>query len=324
MALVASRPLIEIDRSMNAVVHPMPISCSLSIEGFPFGIGHPARKVTEEIIQGFLGTSEPVDWAFTSAKSKSVALISFLEYPVNPSVISSLTEPLARASVNLDQQRVRYFWQWRRTQVLEKFVPLPKSLRIAAMRGFAVARALGVVSAEDRGQNVIATHEGDKFFPRWLLTPTDVRNFLPALLESMVLAFADVTTNERGAFGAYEALIEYGSGDSFYGDFQVSGLLKHFLETGEYDGIRIVDQGRAEFVSGDTVESRAEKVIEYLERNIQRFDELETSGPDSKSWRNSSGEVEPEDTLSHELLAEMRTAYEQVRDSISEWISRFS
>lgn len=324
MALIASRPLIEIDQSMNAVVHPMSISCSLSIEGFPFGIGHPARKVTEEIIQGFLGTSEPIDWAFTSAKNKSVALSSFLEYPVNPSVINSLTEPLARASVSLSPVHMRHLWQWRRSQVLGKFVPLPRSLRIAAIRGLAIARALGVMSAEELDQNVIADHDGDKQFPKWLLTPTDRNNLLPALLEAMVLSFAEVSTKGTDAFAAYEALIEYGSGDSFDGEFQVSGLLKHFLETGEYDGIRIVDEGRAESVSGDALESRAEKVIEYLQRNIQRFDELETSGPDPQSWRNFDGTVQPIDTLSHELLTEMRSAYEQVRDAISEWISRFS
>jgi len=184
--------------------------------------------------------------------------------------------------------------------------------------------ATPVMSAEELDQNVIADHDGDRQFPKWLLTPTDRNNLLPALLEAMVLSFAEVSTKGTDAFAAYEALIEYGSGDSLDGEFQVSGLLKHFLETGEYDGIRIVDQGRAESVSGDALESRAERVIEYLQRNIQRFYELETSGPDPQSWRNFDGTVQPIDTLSHELLAEMRTAYEQVRDAISEWISRFS
>ena len=320
LALMTSRPLLEIDESLNATVHPRPISSSLNIEGFPFPVGHPARQMTEVIIQQFLGTSESIDWAFTPTECESVLVSSFLNHPVNPSVISSITESLAKALVNLDAIRSHYFWQWRRARSLQEFVPLPYDLRIAAIRGFAVARVLGVMSAEDRDQNVIANRDGDKLFPKRLLTPTNRNNLLPALLEAMVLTFAEVSTKGRDAFAAYKSLIEYGVRDGFYGEFRVGGLLKHFIETGDYDGVRVVDQNRADFVAGDDRFERCAKIIEYLEHNIKRFENLGRSGPDPKSWRNSDGTVTPIDTLTHELLPDLMHAYAQVLDAVRKWM----
>jgi hypothetical protein len=319
---MTSRPLIEIDESLNNVVHPRPISCSLNIEGFPFPVGHSARQLTEEVIQGFLDTLEPVDWAFTPTECESVLVSSFLNYPVNPSVMSSFTEPLAGSVNHLSGDLLRSaFWKWRRACTLQKFVPLPNELRLAAIRGFAIARAIGVMSAEVQRQNVIADRDGDKFFPKHLLTLTDRNNLLPALLEAMVLTFAEVSTKGKDAFAAYESLIEYGTGQGLWVEFRVDGLFRHFLEAGDYDGVRIVDQIRADSVVGIDRYQRAEKIIEYLERNIQRFEDLERLGPDPQSWRNSDGTVQPIDTLTHELLPDLRNAYGQVLGAVRKWLS---
>jgi hypothetical protein len=323
LALRLSRPLIDIDESLNATVHPRPISSSLNIEGFPFPVGHPARQMTEEIIQQFLGTSEPIDWAFAPTECESVLVSSFLDYPVNPSVITSLTEPLAESVNRSNGDQLQFsFWKWRRAHSLQKFVPLPYELRLAAIRGFAIARVLGVMSAEERDQNVITDHGGDKQFPKWLLTATNRNNLLPVLLEAMVLSFADASTKGSSAFDAYKSLIEYGTGQGVYGKFRVGGLLRHFLETGDRDGIRIVDQARAEFVTSSNRVERAGKVIEYLQRNIERFEDLESSGPDQRSWRNAFGMVDPPDTLTHELLPDLRVAYGQVLEAVQNWLSQ--
>jgi hypothetical protein len=319
LALMQSRPLIEIDESLNAVVHPRPISCSLNIGGFPFGEGHPARELTENVLQSFLGTAQPLDWAFASAETELVSLTSFLEHPVNPSVIASFTEPLAGSINRMNPNLLSYsFWQWRRARTLQKFIPLPYELRLAAIRGFAIARAIGVMSAEVQRQNVIADRDGDKFFPKHLLTLTDRNNLLPALLEAMVLTFAEVSTKGKDAFAAYESLINYGTGE-YLDEIQVGGLVKHFIDTGDYDGVRIVDQDRANSVVGIDRYQRAEKIIEYLQRNIERFEDLERSGPDPQSWRNQIGDVNPIDTLSHELLTDLRNAYGQVLDAVRKW-----
>lgn len=317
LALKQSRPLVEVNQAMNAIVHPHNLSYQLNIQGFPFGVGHPARQVTEEIIQGFLSTAEPVDWAFTAAEAESVLISNFLEYPVSPSVLMSFTQPFASALNNFDEGLLQgAFWQWRRARILENFIPLPDNLRVAAVRGFAVARALGLMSLETRAQNRIADREGEKFFPKWLLTPVDGNNLLPGLLEAMVLTFADASTKGKHAFDAYACLIEYGTGASVVGEFSVGGVLKHFLEHGDYDGINIVDKDRAAAVSGYDISTRAAAIIEYLQANIDRFEDLERTKPSKESWRNQQGTVEPVDTLSRELLRDMKTGYIEVREAV--------
>jgi hypothetical protein len=172
------------------------------------------------------------------------------------------------------------------------------------------------MSLETRSQNVIADRDGDKLFPKWLLTPTDGNNLLPALLEAMVLTFAEASTKGDKAFEAYGSLIEYGTGASVVGEFSVGGVLKHFLENGDYDGVRVVDSNRAEAVSGFDIATRAAAVIEYLQGNIDRFEDLERTKPDAQSWRNQTGTVEPVDTLTRELLRDMKTAYIEVREAV--------
>jgi hypothetical protein len=98
-------------------------------------------------------------------------------------------------------------------------------------------------------------------------------------------------------------------------------LVEHFLDTVDYDGVRIVDQDRANSVVGIDRYQRAEKIIEYLQRNIERFEDLERSGPDPQSWRNQIGDMNPIDTLTHELLTDLRNAYGQVLDAVRKWQS---
>jgi hypothetical protein len=318
LALMQSRPLVEIDVAMNATVHPRSLSFVLNIQGFPFGVGHPARKDTEEIIQGFLSTAESVDWAFTSSETESVLLTSFLEYPVNPSVVTSFTQPLNSSLNQMDPDLLRSsFWQWRRARILENFIPLPDELRIAAIRGFAVARALGLVTAFEGKQNEISTSDGIYRFPKNLLTVYNTNNLLPALLESMILTFADAATSGKNAFNAYGALINYGLSEGGAGGFKVDRDLDRILKTGDYGRIKVVDQNKADVLLACNGRlERAEKVIEYLQRNIGRFEDLERSGPNSRSWRNEVGEVQPMDTLTHEILPDIRTAYGQVLDAV--------
>jgi hypothetical protein len=321
LALMQSRPLIEIDAGMNATVHPQPLNYDLNIQGFPFGVGHPARKETEEIIQGFLNTAANVDWAFTSSEAESVLLTSFLENPVNPSVVTSFTQPL-NVSLNKFMPQPELlrssFWQWRRARVLENFVPLPDRLRLAAIRGFAVARATGLITAHTNEQNKISTDKGVSLFPKNLLTEYDKDNTLAVLLESMILTFAEAPTKGKAAFEAYKSLIELGTGGGGVSGFTVDGLFKDILHNGNYGTATIVDQDRANAISGATLQERVERVTSYLVANMQRFDSLEVEVLNPRSWRNMVGSVEPVDTMTKEILKDLRHAYTEVLEAVRE------
>ena len=168
-ALNQSRPLIELDTNMYATVHSQPIETSLNVQGFPFGEGHPARSITEGVIQGFLKTPGNVDHVFSSGEAESVLISSFLDNPVHPSVVSSFTQPLTQSMskiVSADLLRSS-FWLWRRARILENFIPLPDHLRLAAIRGFAITRSLGYCTATVTDVNRIVDHEGFHHFPKY-------------------------------------------------------------------------------------------------------------------------------------------------------------
>jgi len=316
-ALMQSRPLIEIDNVMNATVHPQPLQYKLNIQGFPFGEGHPARSITESIIQGYLNTPESLDWVFSSGEAESVLITNFLWYPVNPSVVTSLTQPLKKALGSYNQDLLRSsFWRWRRARILENFIPLPDTLRIAAIRGFAVARILGTVTAEPSEQNQISTKDGIYNFPRHLLTETDDENVLPVLLEAMILAFAEASVVGKDAFNAYGALIEYGTGGGQTAGFEISGEVARILLSGDYGSTKILDRARASALFSATG-SPATTALKYLERNIEHFEILDAKPLNARSWRNKTGSVDPVETLTRELLVDLRKAYIQVKEAFS-------
>jgi hypothetical protein len=193
---------------------------------------------------------------------------------------------------------------------------LPDRLRLAAIRGFAVARATGLITAHTNEQNRISTERGVFLFPKNLLTEYDRNNTLAALLEAMILTFAEAPTKGKAAFDAYKALIELGTGGGGVSGFAVEGLFKNILDEGNYGNAVIVDQDRANAVFGDSLVDRALKVEEYLIANLQRFEYLDAEPLNSRSWRNMMGSVEPVDTMTKELLSDFRQAYAEVLDAV--------
>ena len=315
-ALDQSRPLIEIDQAMYITVHSQRLETDLNVQGFPFGHGHPAREITESIVQNFMNTASGVDWVFSSGEVESVHISSYLRYPVHPSVITSFTQPLASALSKFSPDLLsRSFWLWRRARILENFIPLPDELRIAAIRGFAVARILGAMTVEVMGENKISTNAGVFAFPKNLLTLTDQDNLLPALLEAMILSFADVPAKGKAAFDAYGALIDHGTCGGIAAEFEITGGAARILSTGDYGNVQILDQMRANALATDP-QGRVANAIKYLEANIARYDRLDALPLDPRSWRNEWGSVEPVDTMTRELIGDLRKAYVQVREAV--------
>jgi hypothetical protein len=165
------------------------------------------------------------------------------------------------------------------------------------------------------GQNKIATDKGVFNFPTNLLTETDKNNILPALLEAMVLVFADVPTHGKAAFNAYGALLDYGNGRGMSTGFEIDVITAQILKTGEYGNVRIVDSARADSLGNDP-QTRIKNAIAYLDANIKRFDSLDSKLMHPHSWRNSDGAIDPVDTMSRELLPDLRKGYVMVREAI--------
>jgi len=318
--LMQSRPLVELDTTMNATVHPVAMpTYTLNIQGFPFGLGHPAREITEQTIQGFLKNAQNIDWAFTSGDAESVLVTNFLEYPVNPSVVTSFTQPFHKAVGAYSPELLRSsFWLWRRSRILENFIPVPDNLRLALMRGFAIGRILGTMTASPTSQNQISTEKGVFDFPPNLLTETDKNNILPSLLEAMILVFADATTKGKAAFQAYGALCEYGTGGGTAAGFEIDGVAAKVLKTGEYGNVKVLDAARAETMKGDLA-ARFQSAYQYLTANINRYDAISSRPMHPHSWRDKSGAVDPVDTLTRELLSDLRKSHVFVREALERY-----
>jgi hypothetical protein len=318
-ALNQSRPLLELDQNMYATVHDQAIDTLLNVQGFPFGEGHPARKITREVIQGYLKTANDVDWIFTNSESESVLMSSFLKYPVHPSVISSFTQPFAAAVGRVgNQAKLRSsFWLWRRARILENFIPLPDDLRLAAIRGFAVARALGYMTADPEIANQIVGEEGIHSFPKWQLTATNQANMLPALLESMILTFADAPTRGKAAFDAYRTMISLGYGGQTQTEFSVRGDLRAYLLDGQLLREPIDVKRASALTTATDVASRCDVVVNYLNGNLKRFAELQVRPLENSHWRDAIGSVEPIDTLSIEMLPDLTKGYAEVKAAVA-------
>jgi hypothetical protein len=303
---------------MYATVHSQPLASELNVQGFPFGEGHPAREITREVIQGFLASAEGVDWIFTDSETESVLISSFLKYPVHPSVITSFTQPFGAALGRVQNEgKLRSaFWLWRRARILENFIPLPDALRLAAIRGFAVARSLGYMTADTESVNRIVSDEGIYEFPRWLLTATNQANILPALLESMVLTFAEAPTRGKAAFYAYKAMIDLGHGGQTHSEFSAKGDLKDYLLTGKLNRVG-VDSVRTEKISqlGSTSE-RTQVISSYLQANLDRFLAVKSAPLGNHHWRDAVGAVDPIDTISLEMIDDLIKGYREVLDAV--------
>ena len=94
--------------------------------------------------------------------------------------------------------------------------------------------------------------------------------------------------------------------------FAVDGLLENILKYGNYGSAEIVDQARADAIRGNSLEERVQKVEDYLTANLRRFESLDAEPLNPRSWRNISGSVEPVDTMTKEILNDLRLAYTEV------------
>jgi|TARA_B100000315_G_scaffold234148_1_gene247912 hypothetical protein len=305
-----AQPLIEIDLGLNAQIHPVHPQLTVMpiMQGFPFPTGHPARELVSEV----LGDSA----YFTDAEAESVLISSFIEYPVHPMVVSSFVKPLGNVltDIGLDSAQLRgAFWLWRRTKVLQDFIPLPDETRLAMIRGFAIARMLGYITADPSQKVRITGTSGPLEFPFPLLTDVSSDNILPALLEAFGLCFGTVAVQQLNAFDAYERL--YKLGESTGKIYVLAEEAETFLRTGVLP-FSPEDSERHERAKADTDQERSAKLQEYMKANIQRYETLQSQSFTGAETRDRFGSVDPEDTLSRELVNDLKNAYDAVLNAL--------
>jgi hypothetical protein len=132
----------------------------------------------------------------------------------------------------------------------------------------------------------------------------------------MIQTYADTDEKGIGAFSAYRTLIEFGWNHSdVQGEYEFPDFVNEILLMADYGKIQIQDESRSSRFLND-YESRFDAAKDYLRANLDRFEKLSSEAPSMQGWRNSIGTVDPDDTLTIELLPDLLSAYWQVLNQI--------
>ncbi|MDR1449030.1 MAG: tubulin-like doman-containing protein [Propionibacteriaceae bacterium] len=230
---------------------------------------------------------------FTNAgatKSDPQAVAVFGSYqPLAPLVFESLLQPIAdqRGRAILAEER-NLFWRWRRARPLGCALPLSRAERRAMAAGWFIGQISGRLLLPDRDrlnddpvriwsedQN---GHSGWLNFPFPLLTPPgfhegtyefQLYDWLPAVLESILLAYAAVPATGLGSLAPYLALrglcdsADAPSGGQDAPNLAGQVILKQWAESGTTPpGGRSRVPGLSGFV---TMENRVDKAKSWLQ-----------------------------------------------------------
>ncbi len=219
LALASSAPLVSISPTAFELVHgsEMPTARPV-ISSIPIGRDHDSyERIAKALGERGLGEGEIEDLFQPTIQRSAVEISSFLPSSVHPVVFGSLMSPiLADWHSRKTRQDRSQFWYCRRARQLGSFVPMSRPRQRAFVRGWLTANLLGHVESLQRlwaeGPLAVWTPTGYRSFPENLLG-REVRRHgavMPALLESLPLAFLSLANGSTGEFEAYVRVLDLG------------------------------------------------------------------------------------------------------------------
>ncbi len=277
-------------------------------QAFPFKDGDPAAGVVNDVI-GEMGKQ----WSPALKDMPSVMLTSYFEVPVHPLTVRSLTEPIADEVLNSGDTLSSVFWQWRRSRPLDAFVPLPREPLENIIRGFAIARLCGLMTAEvDRACKIVSPDgRSTAEFPWPLLTqPPIPADILAALLESLALCYGAANSEEQERrLHSYKILHNIGS---THITNPVSDVLRKNLEAGHHNSFQPLCDPK---IAGTNKDDRIASAEQYLKEQIDRFKRCGDQISSKLIPRDRTGSPE-KGVLTGELAVLYIPVYEQLIESL--------
>ncbi len=302
-----SEPLVSLDNDLYGQCHDKPVTMLMVCSQFPFPDGHPAHQDAKEIVGEEAFVPGNLD-------TTSVLVSQYLESPVHPLVVRSVTNPLSEAlsSATAADERSSSFWLWRRARRLDAFVPLPVPVVEAIIRGFAVARLCGYISVDPYRPIEISAGDEIVQFPWPLLSRPDGENdVLPSLLESFSLTYGMVGGAGFSVYESYKRLYELGEP---HGHGRIGDDLKALLDSGVPP--QQVLSGEEPKARGETYEERLEAAQTYLRRNEEMFlKEQRRRGTGEFFHKGADGRSE-RGVPTMELADALIKCYQEVLDSL--------
>jgi hypothetical protein len=153
------------------------------------------------------------------------------------------------------------------------------------VRGWFTGKLLGIIQGEVGNEISIIRDISDRT-PTWvnfpyptLTEPLDLRDQLPAILESLMLAYAEVgTVSSLAPLGPYLALRDLGSSmpsatAELYSYMSLNPALQQWLKNGQIDNAAKIQnyKGARPNLVADSENGRREKLIEFLNAQIKDY-----------------------------------------------------
>lgn len=251
-AFEAAEPLVHIDPVLLSEVHDRTLTTHAVPGEIPLK-NHRLEKWVNEFLDSKLAdrTDGTHDNVTQNDRVKRISIYSMLEGALHPAVFRSLIDPIADGYAAASRLgKLRDFWKWRRSRPLAQSIPLPNPMARALVRGWFIARFLGLLSVnrEDVG-TVVRLEKGRGGpvveSPPLVSTPGESRpRQLGAFLETMALAipFSADAGKPDEMLGIYDALIELGripgTTGAEVGEFrELSPVLEEWVVSGTAYGL---------------------------------------------------------------------------------------
>ena len=283
-AFDAAEPLVRLDLGLFSLLHQRAEVPRRAVPSLVPFRDHPMESDVREILSGALGTDGQDVWesALTTARNiHSITISSTLGAAHDPLVFSSVMDPIVSGWNTAKQQSAARtnFWDNRRARPIEQFAPASHEVLLAMTRGWFTAVMLGRI---DRERMQISRHGKVVDFPRMLLRdPSNERDRLPTLLESLGLAYAEVVNHKRLSFlEAYLELRDLGLSPGLPNQ-RAAGLyenpnveLAKWVRTGDLG--EVIAKPTVELFAGSSLESaspqeRRDAAIALLQRVLSEY-----------------------------------------------------
>lgn len=291
-ALVAATPLINIDEQLVGLVHPdaPQVGPRLQLGKVPLA-SHPIEEKLRALLSNAGIGDESIEASLTADGSVDhIDITSTLPAPVSLLVVESLMRPIAERWFALENDvRRRDFWQRRRAQPLDAFVPAPQALLRCLVRGWFTGRLLGRICQQQEAWVIWSpAQDAPLTFTRHFLSePGDGAggvDALPLVLEALALAYVDVSrTGSLAPLLPYVELRQLGRAQpqgSLLGYDELAPAFGEWVTKGSFDSA--VDPGAALLahqppnadVGLTTPTARLEHLETFCRESISIYEEL--------------------------------------------------
>ena len=281
-ALAAAAPLITIDSTTIGLVHPnAPEKPKVHISQIPMS-GHNMESQIRALLHSHgLGDNELEGTFSNDGRVRHIDITSALAAPHSILTIESLLRPIEEQWAKVSgTQDAKNFWLHRRAQPLRRFIPAPQATILSMIRGWFTGRLLGRIKVDQSRISISSPSEGVVHFPkRFLSAPRSKQDTLALLLESLPLAYVEVSRAERlSPLQPYIELRELGRswpGSGLYSYESLSPALSEWVDTGEFlHSIARPFLQKEEFPEPDPRIARLTYLVELLRDQVDGYQDL--------------------------------------------------